>query len=404
MALTDAAIRKTAPQARAFKKSDGEGLYMQFTPTGSKRWRLDYQYNGKRKTISLGIYPRVSLKEAREARDDAKRQLLNGLDPSAQRQANKQREAQAAGNAFEAVAREWHDKYSVRWADSHSIKIIRRLELDVFPILGKIDIADITAPELLRVLRLIEDRGAVESAHRVRTTCGQIFRYGIATARCDRDVAADLRGALPPVQKNHFAAVTEPEGVGELLRALHGYQGTMPVRCALKLAPLVFVRPGELRQALWADIDLDGAEWRYHVSKTDSDHIVPLSTQALEILRELEPFTGRGQYVFPSGRGGGRPLSDNGLLAAMRKMDIPKEQATTHGWRATARTLLDEVLHFRPEIIEHQLAHKVRDALGRSYNRTKHLEERAQMMQAWADYLDRLRTGADVIQLTERRN
>jgi integrase len=219
----------------------------------------------------------------------------------------------------------------------------------------------------------------------------------------ERDVAADLRGALPPVKESHFAAVTEPEEVGALLRSLYDYQGTFPVQCALKLAPLVFVRPGELRQALWADIDLDGAEWRYHVSKTDQPHIVPLSTQAVDILRELQPFTGKRRYVFPSGRGGDRPMSDNALLAAMRKQDIPKEQATVHGWRATARTLLDEVLKFRPEVIEHQLAHKVKDALGRAYNRTQHLDERRRMMQAWSDYLDRLRTGAKVIELGAHR-
>ena len=401
MPLTDTQIRKATPSQKPFKKYDAQGLYLQIMPTGSKRWRLDYQHAGKRKTISLGTYPLVTLKQARNARDDAKRLLVDGIDPSQERKARKG--AETAGDSFEMVARDWFNRQKPTWADSHSSKIIRRLENDVFPLMGNRPITEITAPELLKVLRRIEERGAVESAHRVRTTCGQIFRYGISTARCERDVAADLRGALPPVKESHFAAVTEPEEVGALLRSLYSYQGTLPVQCALKLAPQLFARPGELRQAEWNDIDLEGAEWRYHVSKTDQLHIVPLSTQAVEILRELQPFTGRRRYVFPSGRGGDRPMSDNALLAAMRKLDIPKEQATVHGWRATARTLLDEVLQFRPEVIEHQLAHKVKDALGRAYNRTQHLDERRRMMQAWSDYLDRLRTGADVIELGARR-
>ena len=252
------------------------------------------------------------------------------------------------------------------------------------------------------MVRRIENRGALETAHRALGNCGQVFRYAVATGRAERDHSGDLRGALPPVKGEHFAATTDPKRVAEMLRAMDGYQGTLAVRCALRLAPLVFVRPGELRKAEWADIDLDAAEWRYTVTKTNTPHIVPLSRQAVEILRELQPVTGRGRYVFPSARSNSRPMSDNAILAALRRMGIGKEKISGHGFRAVARTILDEGLGVRPDYIEHQLAHAVRDPNGRAYNRTAHLPERRKMMQQWADYLDTLKMGTEVIPIHQR--
>nr|WP_245535905.1 site-specific integrase [Thiorhodococcus drewsii] len=285
------------------------------------------------------------------------------------------------------------------------MRIIRRLERDIFPQIGARPITAVTAPELLATVRRIEDRGALETAHRALQNCGQIFRYAVATGRAERDPSADLRGALPPVRGTNFAAVTDPPRVAEILRMLDGYTGTPTVRAALRLAPLVFVRPGELRKAEWKDIDLDAAEWRYTVTKTDTQHIVPLSTQAVAILRELEPITGRWRYVFPSARGADRPMSDNAILAAMRRLGIPKDEMSGHGFRAMARTILDEVLGFRPDFIEHQLAHAVKDPNGRAYNRTAHLQVRKVMMQAWSDYLDELKKGeqSNVVPLKAQR-
>jgi integrase len=299
------------------------------------------------------------------------------------------------------VAREWLAKYSPNWADSHSDRIVRLFERDIFPWIGGKPIAEVSAPDVLTVMRRIEGRGALETAHRARGNCGQVFRYAIATGRASRDPSGDLRGALPPTKGLHFAAKTEPEEVAKILRAMDGYKGTLSVRCALRLAPLVFVRPGELRRAEWADVDLDGKEWRYTVTKTKTPHIVPLSRQAVEILQEIHPLTGKGRFVFPSARGTTRPMSDNAILAAMRSAGISKEDMTGHGFRAVARTILDEVLGVRPDYIEHQLAHAVRDPNGRAYNRTAHLPERRKMMQRWADYLDRLKAGAEVIPIRQ---
>ena len=337
------------------------------------------------------MYPDVSLKDARDRRDAARRLLADGIDPSENRKAQKSARADRATNSFEVVAREWFAKYSATWAANHGDRIIRRLERDIFHWIGGRPIAEITAPELLTVVRRIESRGALETAHRALGNCGQVFRYAIATGRAERDPSGDLRGALPPVKGEHFAATTDPKRVAEMLRAMDGYQGTLTVRCALRLAPLVFVHPGELRKAEWADIDMDAAEWRYTVTKTNTPHIVPLSRQAVEILRELQPLTGRGRYVFPCARSNGRPMSDNAILAALRRMAIGKEEMSGHGFRAVARTILDEVLGVRPDYIEHQLAHAVRDPNGRAYNRTAHLPKRRKMMQQWADYLDKLK-------------
>lgn len=397
MPLTDTAIRNIKPGVKSIKLFDERGLYLEVSPSGGKWWRLKYRFDNKEKRISLGVYPDISLKDARDRRDEARKLLANGVDPSENRKAIKSTRMDRAANSFEVVGREWFAKYSPTWASNHGVRIIRRFERDIFPWIGGRPIAEITAPELLSVIRRIEIRGALETAHRALSNCGQVFRYAVATGRAERDPSGDLRGALPPVKGTHFAATTEPKRVAEILRAMDGYEGTLTVRCALRLAPLVFVRPGELRNAEWANIDFEAAEWRYLVTKTNTQHIVPLSRQAVEILLELQPLTGNSRFVFPSARSHHRPMSDNAILAAMRRLGIDKEEMSGHGFRAVARTILDEVLGVRPDFIEHQLAHAVRDPNGRAYNRTAHLPERRKMMQQWADYLDKLKVGAEII-------
>ena len=396
MSLSDTSIRNAKPREKPFKVYDGEGLYLQVTPSGGKWWRLKYRFADKEKLLSLGTYPKIGLKEARALRTAGLKLVANGVDPSENRKATKAAKVERDANSFEVIAREWLGKFSATWVPSHGDRIIARFDRDIFPKMGGRPITEINAPELLAVVRHIEKRGALETAHRALGDCGRVFRYAVATGRADRDPSGDLRGALTPVKGEHFAAVTEPSDVGALLRALNGYQGTFTVAAALRLAPLVFVRPGELRKALWAEIDLDAAEWRYRVTKTETHHIVPLARQAVEILRELHPLTGHGLYVFPGARSNGRPMSDNAILAALRRMGISKEEMSGHGFRAMARTILDEVLNVRVDLIEHQLAHAVRDANGRAYNRTAHLPERKKMMQQWADYLDGL-AGDNVI-------
>jgi integrase len=400
MPLTDTGIRKVKPETKPLKLFDERGLFLLVNPNGGKWWRFKYRFAGKEKLLALGGYPDVTLKEARERRDEARKLVANGIDPSENRKAQKM--ANGGGNTFEVVAREWFAKYSSGWAKDHGNRILRRLERDIFPWLGEKRAGSISASELLAVIRRIENRGALETAHRALGNCGQVFRYAIATGRAERDPSGDLRGALPPAKGEHFAAVTEPRQAAELLRVLDGYEGSPIVRCALRLAPLVFVRPGELRKAEWADIDLEKAEWRFMVTKTGTQHIVPLSRQSIEILQEIKPLTEQGRYVFPSARDGRRPMSDNAILAAMRRMGIGKDEMSGHGFRAMARTILDEVLGFRPDYIEHQLAHAVRDPNGRAYNRTAHLPERRKMMQKWADYLDQLKAGAEIIPLRQR--
>ncbi len=404
MSLSNTSIRNAKAGEKSRKLFDGGGLYLEVAPHGGKWWRLKYRFEGKEKRLSLGVYPDVTLKDARARRDEARKLLVNGVDPSEQRKAEKAAKADEAANSFEALAREWFAKRASIWSPSHATRVISQLEGDVFPWIGNRPITRITAPQLLETLRRIEQRGALETAYRILSYCSQVFRYAIATGRATYNPSGDLRGALPPVKGKHFASVTEPNEVGRLLRTLDGYQGTLVVQCALRLAPLVFVRPGELRQAQWEDIDLDAAEWRFEVTKTKTQHIVPLSRQAVEILEELQPLTGQGRYVFPSARSpkGDRPMSENAVLAAMRGLGIGKETMTGHGFRAMARTILDEVLKFRPDYIEHQLAHSLRDPNGRAYNRTAHLPERRKMMQAWADYLDQLRASGEVISLFSR--
>ncbi len=397
MPLTDAAARNAKPAAKTVRMFDRDGLYLEISPRGGKWWRLKYRYAGKEKRVSLGVYPEVNLKKARARTIDARQLLDAGVDPSENRRAAKAAQVEGAANSFEVVTREWIDQQMKSWVRGHGERILTRFERDIFPWIGARPIADLTAPELLTTVRRIEKRGALETAHRALGNCGQVFRYAIATGRAKRDPTGDLRGALPAVRPTHFAAITDPKRVGALMRAIDGYEGSLTVRCALRLAPLVFVRPGELRHAEWTAMDLDGGEWRYTVTKTNTPHVVPLSSQAVAILRELKPLTGRGRYVFSSARSSQRPMSDNAILAAMRRMGIAKDEMSGHGFRAMARTILDEVLGFRPDFIEHQLAHAVRDPNGRAYNRTAHLAERRKMMQAWADYLDKLKYGADVI-------
>ena len=395
--LKDTTVRSAAPQEKPYKLADSGGLYLLVKSAG-KYWRWDYRFGEKRKTLALGVYPSVTLAQARKKRDEARALLDEGIDPGEAKKAKKAAVVVATENSFEVVTEEWLKKQGPGWAQRHLERVTRRFELNVYPWIGSKHVAEISPPDLLAVARRVEERGAVETAHRVLQGIGQVLRYAVATGRADRDVSADLRGALTPMRgrRTHFAAVTDPEQVGPLLRSFDNYKGSLIVSCALRLAPLVFVRPGELRTAKWENIDLEAGEWRYLVTKTQTQHIVPLARQAIEILEELQPFTGRGVYVFPSARSSPsskeqRPMSDNAILSALRRLGIDKDEMTGHGFRAMARTVLEEVLDFRPDLIEHQLAHNVRDPLGRAYNRTKHLPARKEMMQKWADYLDELK-------------
>lgn len=399
--LTDMQVQKAKPADKEYKLSDGGGLYLLVTPSGGKLWNLKYHFNGKEKRLSFGSYPTVSLLDARQRRADAKRLLSNGVDPSEIKKAQKAATIAEIQNAFEVVAREWHSKFKHTWSEVHATTLLERLERDVLPYLGAKEIGEIKAPELLAVLRRVESRGALDTAHRIRFMCSQIFRYAVATGRAERDPAADLRGALPPVKFGHRAAPTDPKDVAPLLRAIDSFKGSFVTLCALRLAPMLFVRPGELRAAEWSEIDFENSQWNIPAArmKMNEPHIVPLPSQAIAILKELQLLTGAGRYLFPSTRSSQRCMSDNTLNAAFRRMGFEKEEITAHGFRAMARTILDEVLQERPDFIEHQLAHAVRDANGRAYNRTTHLAERKRMMQRWADYLDGLKSGAKVLPL-----
>lgn len=405
--LTDNGVKNAKPGPKPAKLFDGEGLFLLVQTTGAKLWRLKYRFGGKEKLLALGTYPEIKLKDARERRQGARELVAKGIDPSETRKAEKASRASQSEGTFEAVAREWHKViHTVKTSEGHAARTLIRLEQDAFPYIGALPMPEITAPKLLEVLRRVESRGAIETAHRIKQACGQVFRYGIATGRCERDPSGDLKDALKPVIVKHHAAVTDPKAVGGLLRAIHGYEGHPVTRAALKLAPLVFLRPGELRHAEWAEIDLDAALWTIPASRmkrskqqklSGAPHLVPLSTQAVAILRDLHPLTGQRQYVFPSPRTSARPMSENGVLSALRRMGFEKEDMTGHGFRATARTLMAERLGIDDNIIEAQLAHAVKDSLGRAYNRTEFVDQRRTMMQAWADYLDKLRKGAEVI-------
>lgn len=398
MALNDMKIRTAKPKEKFYKLTDGDGLYLHVTEKGGKLWRFRYRFDGKEKLLALGSYPEITLLDARQRRDEARRQLANKIDPGAVRKAQKQSSIQET-ETFEVIAREWHDRFKSTWSEGHAATIKDRMERDLFPWIGKRPIAEIKAPELLAAMRRVESRGALETAHRIRTIGGQVFRYAVATGRAERDISLDLRGALPQPQEKHRAAITEPLEVAKLLRSIEDYSGSFVVKCALKIAPLVFVRPGELRHMEWTELDFENAQWNIPAGKMKmkEPHLVPLSDQAIKILKELQGLTGTSRYVFPSGRSFDRALSDNAILAALRRMGYAKDEMSGHGFRAMARTILDEVLQIRPDFIEHQLAHAVRDPNGRAYNRTAHLNERRKMMQAWADYLDGLKAGAKVI-------
>ncbi len=399
MPLSDVQVKTAKPAEKPVRLFDGGGMYLEVSPTGGKLWRMKYRFEGKEKRLSFGTYPAVGLREARDKREEARKQLAQGIDPAVQKKVLKAAKAELNANSFEVVAREWFDKFQPTRTKGHTSKIIARLERDIFPWLGAKPIANITAPDVLAVLRRIETRGAIETAHRAKGDISMVMRYGISTGRATRDPCPDLKGALTPSVPKHFAAILDPKEVGAFLRTMDGYTGTLTVRVALKLAPLLFCRPGELRHMKWSEIDLDTAEWRYTTSKTKTDHLVPLARQAVEALRELEPLTGRHEFVF-AGRDPKRPMSGNTVNAALRRMGFDtQKEITGHGFRAMARTILAEQLHLKPEVIEHQLAHKVADPLGGAYNRTKFLRERKEMMQQWADYLDKLCAGAEVIPL-----
>jgi integrase len=411
--LSDTQIRTTKPAEKPIRLYDERGLYLEVTPNGGRWWRLKYRFGGKEKLLSMGTYPDTSLKAAREKRDRARTLLADGVDPSETRRAEKASRSEVVVNSFETVGREWHATIHLAHVSAgHAARTLIRLEQDVFPWLGTLPVGEIKAPQLLQAMRRIEARGAIETAHRALQACGQVFRYAIATGRAERDPTPDLRGALKPVLVQHMAAITDPARVGELLRAIESYKGMPITRAALQLAPLVFVRPGELRKAEWIEFDLDAAQWRIPAARmkrtkqeklSGTAHVVPLSRQAVSILRELHPLTGHGRYLFPSPRTGERPMSDNGVLSALRRMGFPRDEMTGHGFRAMARTLLAERLGVDEAVIEAQLAHAVKDSLGRAYNRTEFLEQRRKMLQTWAEYLDKLRDGAEIIPIKRGR-
>lgn len=356
---------------------------------------MAYRFNGKTKTLSFGAYPAVGLKKARDLRDEAKALLADGIDPSEYKKEMKKLVVEQTGNSFEMIAREWHLKFRETWTPSYAASIVARLELNVFPYLGKTPIATIKPADVLAVIRIIEARGALETAHRVLQICGKVFRYAVATGRAERDVTADLRGAIPPTKVKHHATIIDPKEIGHLLRAMDNYQGYFPVACALKLSPLVFVRPSELRCAEWSEFDLDNAEWRIPAErmKMRRVHIVPLATQALEILRVLHAFNGYDQFLFPSVRTDLRPMSNNTVNAALRRLGYGKEEITGHGFRSMASTLLNEQ-GWNPDAIERQLAHSEKNHVRAAYNFAEFMPERRKMMQAWADYLYNLKNNS----------
>jgi len=400
MPLTDTTIRTTKPSPAPVKIYDDGGLFLLISPAGGKWWRLKYRFGGVEKLLSLGTYPDVSLKVARERRDVARRLLADGVDPSEHRRKAKAMAVETATHSFEAVAVEWLAKFGPTWCDGHRERAQGRLRNDVFPWLGKRAISEITAADVLVCLQRVEARGALHTAHRVRQTCGQVFRYAVSTGRAQRDPTGDLKGALPPAVEEHHASITDPKLIGGLLRAIDGYQGSFVTKCALQLAPLLFVRPGELRQAEWQEFDIDTAEWRIPAErmKMREQHRVPLSTQAVAILRELRPLTGDGRYVFSGVRTAARPMSNNTVNAALRRLGFTKDEMTGHGFRSMASTLLNE-RGWSADAIEAQLAHGERNKIRAAYNFAKYLPERREMMQWWADCLGALRSGAPVIPL-----
>ena len=398
MPLTDLSVRKAHAKDKAYKLFDSGGMFMLISPAGGKLWRLKYRAGGREKLLALGTYPNLSLREARVKRDEARCDLARGVDPGEAKRAAKGMRAGRAANTFKAIALDWFAKNNPTWAPNHAVRVKRLLERDIFPLLGGFPIASITAPDVLKAIRQIESREAIDTAHRARGYCGEVFRFAIAAGLAERDPAADIRDALKTAKGDHFAAVTDPERLGAILRAFSGHLCSKAVSAALRIMPMVFVRPGELRTARWEHVDLDKAEWRFTTSKTGMPHIVPLARQVVAILNDLHPFTCESPFVFPSVRSRARPMSECAILAAMRSIGLTKEEISGHGFRATARTLLEENLGFRYDIIEQQLGHAVRDPHGRAYNRTMFLEDRRRMMQDWADYLEKLKADVKAIQ------
>ncbi|MDD2326521.1 MAG: tyrosine-type recombinase/integrase [Alphaproteobacteria bacterium] len=398
MPLTDTAVRNAKPdKSKTLRLKDERGLYLEISPAGGKWWRLRYWIAGKENRLSLGVYPDVSLKDARERRDDARRLIAKGIDPSSVRKGEVAQAAEEA-NTFELVARQWHERFTPSWTPGHAARIMTSLEKDAFPWIGPKAIRSILPPEVLSVARRVESRGAVETAHRLVGNIGMVFRYAVASGLADSDPTRDLRGALSPTNEKHHASITEPGAVGELLRTIETYKGSLITRCALKLAPLVFVRPGELRHAEWSEINMETKEWRIPAAKMKmrAQHIVPLSEQALAVLEEIKPLTGTGRYVFPGERTSSRPMSENTVNAALRRLGYSRDELTGHGFRSMASTLLNEQ-GWNRDAIERQLAHAERNNVRAAYNFAEFLPERRKMMQSWADYLDALRDGGKVV-------
>ena len=390
--LTVTATNNAKPKDKPYKLADEKGLYLFIQSSGSKLWRFDYRFGGKRKTLALGSFPDVSLSDARDRRDAARKLLANDTDPSETKKAAKASKVGLQLNSLEVVAREWTSSYFTNKSASHQQRTLRRLELYIFPWMGSRQISEITAPQILEAVKRIENLNKLETAHRTLQAVSQVFRHAVQTGRAMRDPCVDLRGALPAAVVKHMAAFTEPKQIAGLLRAIDGFTGSFTVQSALKLSPLVFTRPSELRTAKWADIDLEAREWRYRVSKTNTMHLVPLSTQAAKLFSEMKSLSGHGEFVFQGGHDPKKPMSAAAVNAALKRMGYDTQQdITAHGFRAMARTILHERLCIDPHIIEHQLAHKVPDALGAAYNRTRFIEQRKEMMQSWADYLDELK-------------
>jgi len=407
--LTDTVVRAKTHKDKSgnirekpYKLADGGGMYLLVNQAG-RYWRFDYRYIAKRRTLALGTYPDITLAQARERHLEARRLLANGVDPGEAKRTAKEGKKAAAANSLEAIAREWFAKQATNWATSHADKVIARLENDLFPWLGARPIADITAPELLRCLTRIEQRGAIETAHRALQNFGQVARYAIQTGRAERDISSDLKGALTPWRRMQYAHVVEPGKLATQLRKIHDCTGTFPVMCALRLVPMLFARTGELRHMRWADINLDAGQWCYTVSKTGRQHIAALPSQAVAILRELHPLTGHHEYVFPGhGKKRSEPISSNAILQALRRAGIKKEEQTIHGYRHTASVRLNEMSRWNPDAIEAALTHKMPGTRGVYAGRAQYLDERRTMMQAWADYLGALKAGENVVPIVRR--
>lgn len=397
--LRDVTIKNAKPKDKPYPLSDGQSLYIEIMPNGGKYWRLRYRYADKQKRLALGVYPEITIKKARELACDARALLRDGVDPADQRRHQRLQQHLNASNSFESIAAEWIEKQKPHWSDGHTVRVERFLNKYLNPDLGKRPIGEITPTELLSVLRKKESEGRHNTAHRVKQTAGQIFRYAVATGKAERDPSHDLLGALAKPVETHFAAITTPQEVRKLMIAIDGYAGTKVVEIALKLSPLLLCRPGELRHMEWQELDFNEKIWTIPGSKMKmgEPHLVPLSAQALSFLQEMVPHTSRFNYVFPNARGTSRAMSEAAVRTALRTLGYDNEMMTPHGFRAMARTLLDEVLGYRVDWIEHQLAHAVKDTNGRAYNRTTHLEQRREMMQKWADYLDGLKSNDNVV-------